>query len=137
MKLSTTIGKIENIPNATNREILNEFLIYMKNNGSSKHHQNNNLKVAIAFGCILGKETSFYEIETKEQVLEFLDTKIKTYSEDPDKRWITTWNNYLNRIRLFYRGLLNHSNTMDNEIWQTPEFVKIKNKKSKYQAIAP
>lgn len=31
MKLSTTIGKIENIPNATNREILNEFLIYMKN----------------------------------------------------------------------------------------------------------
>jgi pimeloyl-ACP methyl ester carboxylesterase len=37
------------------------------------------------------KGTSFYEIKTKEQVLEFLDTKIKSYNEDPDKRWITTW----------------------------------------------
>ena len=77
------------------------------------------------------KGTSFYEIKTKEQVLEFLDTKIKSYNEDPDKRWITTWNNYLNRIRLFYRWLLNHSNCLENENWETPEFVKIKNKKSK------
>jgi len=28
VKLSTTIGKIENIPNAINREIIKEFLIY-------------------------------------------------------------------------------------------------------------
>ena len=32
----------------------------------------------------------------KNQVLEFLNTKVKSYDEDPDKRWITTWNNYLN-----------------------------------------
>ncbi len=131
VKLSTTIGKIENIPNAINREIIKEFLIYMNKNGSSEHHQNNNLKVVVAFDNFLGKGTSFYEIKTKEQVLEFLDTKIKSYNEDPDKRWITTWNNYLNRIRLFYRWLLNHSNYLENENWETPEFVKIKNKKSK------
>jgi hypothetical protein len=131
LKLSTPIRKIENIPNATNREILNEFLLYMKKNASSEHHQNNNLKVVIAFGSFLGKASSFYEIKMKEQVLEFLDTKIKSYDEDPDKRWITTWNNYLNRIRLFYRWLYNHSNNMEHENWETPEFVKIKTKKSK------
>lgn len=131
MKLSTTIGKIQNIPNLMNREIISEFLEYMKNNGSSEHHQNNNLKVIIAFGKFLGEGSSFYDIKRKEQVLEFLNTKIKSYDEDSDKRWITTWNYYLNRIRLFYRWVYNHSNDMEHENWQTPEFVKIKTKKSK------
>ena len=49
LKLSTTIGKIQNIGNRKNLEIINEILEYMKNNGSSDHHQNNNLKVVIAF----------------------------------------------------------------------------------------
>jgi len=131
MKLSTTIAKIGNIPNQANRETINEFIAYMKNNGSSEHHQNNNLKVVIAFANFLGKESSFYEIKSKAELLKFLDTKIKSYNEDPDKRWITTWNNYLNRIKLFYRWLLNHGDSMENENWITPEFVKIKNKKSK------
>lgn len=47
------------------------------------------------------------------------------------KRGITTWNNYLNRIKLFYRWLYNNSNDIEFENWQTPEFVKIKTKKSK------
>ena len=50
LKLSTTIGKIQNIPNSKNIEIINEFLEYMRNNGSSEHNQNNNLKILIAFG---------------------------------------------------------------------------------------
>ena len=33
-KLSTTIEKIKNLPNSTNSITLNEFLMYMKNNGS-------------------------------------------------------------------------------------------------------
>ncbi|MDP9489257.1 MAG: hypothetical protein M3P28_03530 [Thermoproteota archaeon] len=48
MKLSTTIGKIQKIPNTKNIEIMHEFLDYMRKNDSSEHHQNNNLKVAIA-----------------------------------------------------------------------------------------
>ena len=131
LKLSTTIGKIQNIPNTKNIEIINEFLEYMKNNGSSEHHQNNNLKVVIAFGNFIGKDNSFSNINKKEQILEFLNTKVKSYDEDPDKRWITTWNNYLNRLRLFYRWLYNHEKDTDHENWQTPEFIKIKNKKSK------
>ncbi|MGE5706578.1 MAG: hypothetical protein ACM3XP_07685 [Nitrososphaerales archaeon] len=47
LKLSTTITKIQNIPNSKNIEIINNFLEYMRNNGSSEHHQNNNLKVII------------------------------------------------------------------------------------------
>jgi hypothetical protein len=61
LKLSTTIGKIQNIPNSKNIEIINEFLEYMRNNGSSENHQNNNLKVVIAFGNFIGKENSFYD----------------------------------------------------------------------------
>jgi hypothetical protein len=131
LKLSTTIGKIQNIPNSKNIEIINEFLEYMRSNGSSEHHQNNNLKVVIAFSNFLGKDNSLYDTNKKDQILEFLTTKVKSYDEDPDKRWITTWNNYLNRLRLFYRWLYNHKNDIDHENWQTPEFVKIKNKKSK------
>ena len=67
----------------------------MRNNGSSEHHQNNNLKVVIACGNFIGKDYSFLDINKKEQILEFLNTKIKSYDEDPDKRWITTWNNFI------------------------------------------
>ena len=66
----------------------------MRNNGSSDHHQNNNLKVVIIFGNFISKDISFYGINKKEQVLEFLNTKVKRYHEDPDKRWLTTWNKF-------------------------------------------
>ena len=71
-KLSTTIGKIQNIPNVKNIEIINKFLEYMKSNGSSEHHQNNNLKVVIAYSNFIGKDISFFDIDKKEQILEFL-----------------------------------------------------------------
>ena len=37
-KLSTTIGKIQNIPNSKNVETRNEFLEHMRSNGSTEHH---------------------------------------------------------------------------------------------------
>jgi hypothetical protein len=77
LKLSTTIGKIQNIPNYKNIEIVNKFLEYMRSNGSSEHHQNNNLKVVLAFGNFIDKNISFYDINKKEQILEFLYTKVK------------------------------------------------------------
>ena len=61
LKLSTTIGKIHNLPNTKSIEIVNKILEYMRNNGSSERHQNNNLKVVIAFGNFIGKENSFYD----------------------------------------------------------------------------
>ena len=106
-KLSTTINKFQNLPNSSNIKTLNEFLMYMKNNGSSERHQNNNLTVMIEFSNYLSSNTIFYDIKKKEQILSFLDTKIKDLAIDPEKRWITSWNHYLTRIKLFYRWLYN------------------------------
>jgi len=71
MKLFTTIGKIQNISNAKNIEIINNFLEYMRNNGSSEHHQNNNLKVVIAFGSFLGKDNSCMLLLSSMSLLKF------------------------------------------------------------------
>ncbi len=76
-KLTTTINKISSVPNSTNSTIIQEFSEYMKENGSSEHHQNNNLKAIIAFASFLGSHTTFYDIQKKEQIGAFLDTKIK------------------------------------------------------------
>jgi hypothetical protein len=67
LKLSTTIIKIENLPNSKNIEIVNDFLEYMRSNRSSEHHQNNNLKVIITFSNFIGKENSFYDINKKDK----------------------------------------------------------------------
>jgi integrase/recombinase XerD len=143
LKLTTTISKIATVPNPTNAAIINEFYQYMKTNGASEHHQNNNLKVVIAFAKFLGPDISFYDIERKEQIIKFLDTKAKSAEEDPDKKWITTWNNYLHRIKLFIRWLHNYNSkqlqdygtSLQSEDWQTPEFAKIKAKKT--ERISP
>ena len=82
-KLSTTIEKIQNLPNSSNSIILNEFLFYMKYNASSERHQNNNLIVMIEFSNYFGSNTSFYDINNKkEQIQSFLETKVKDSSNE-------------------------------------------------------
>jgi hypothetical protein len=49
IRLSTTVQKIFSLPNEVNSLLLSEFYEYMKSNGVSESHQNNNLKVLIAF----------------------------------------------------------------------------------------
>jgi len=68
-KLTTTINKISSVPNPTNSTIIQEFSIYMKENGSSEHHQNNNLKAVISFAKFLGSHPTFYDIRKKEQII--------------------------------------------------------------------
>jgi integrase/recombinase XerD len=133
-KLSTTINKIAFVPNPTNSAIIRQFSEYMRSNGSSEHHQNNNLKAVIAFAKFIGSHSTFYQIQTKDQIVTFLDTKINT--EDNEKKWITTWNNYLIRLKLFFRWLYNARDKNLDEIaaqsdWETPSFARIKGKKSK------
>ena len=64
-KLSTTIGKTNNIPNSKNNEIINELLKYMRNSGSFEHHQNNNLKIVIIFVNFIEKDILFYDINKR------------------------------------------------------------------------
>jgi integrase/recombinase XerD len=135
-KLTTTINKIKTVPNPTNSEIIDQFYHYMKGSDISENHQNNCLKVVIALANFLGTDITFYDIKNREQITAFLDTKEKSRDEDPDKKWITTWNHYLNRVRLFVRWLYNArgkevgGNILPSE-WETPAFVKIKGKKTK------
>ena len=94
--------------------------MYMKNNCSSELYQNNNLNVMIEFSNYCDSNTTFYNINKKEQVLSFLDTKIKDSSQDQEKRWITSWNHFLTRIKLFYRQLYNKDKEIDKDYWETP-----------------
>ena len=57
----------------------------MKRAGTSEKYQNNNLKAIINYSKFLGPSISFYEVENKNQVISFLDTKIKNSENDPDK----------------------------------------------------
>ena len=70
-KLSTTINKIQSLPNSSNGKTLNEFLIYMRGNGLSERHQNNNLIVLIEFSNYFDSRVPFYNINNKEQILSF------------------------------------------------------------------
>jgi hypothetical protein len=70
-KLSTTINKIEKLPNSSNSKIINDFLIYMKGNGSSERNQNNNLNVMIEYAIFLGPNITFYDINKKNKYFHF------------------------------------------------------------------
>ncbi len=85
-----------------------------------------------------GKNLEFIQISKKEEILSFLNTKIKNKEEDPDGKWMRTWNDYLQRIKYFFRWLYNeklmqerNEELLDPSDWVTPSFLKIKEKKSK------
>jgi hypothetical protein len=71
----------------------------MKSNRVSESHQNNNLKVVIAFARNLGS-SSFVDINTNESITDFLNTNLKSIEDDPDRKCLTTWNDYLGRLKL-------------------------------------
>jgi integrase/recombinase XerD len=138
VKLTTTITHISSVPNPTNQSLLHEFHQYMKSIGTSDSYQNGNLKIMIYFAKSLGSDTNLYEIHKKEQVLVFLDTRIKDTQSDPDKRWIRTWNDYLQRIKYFFRWLHNQKERENKGLelistsdWTTPSFCQIKEKRTK------
>ena len=93
--LSTTISKIQMVPNSINATLITDFHNYMVSNEASQRHQNNSLKMVIAFAKYLGPNCTFYDLHRPDQIIPFLDTKIKSEGGDPDRKWITTWNYYL------------------------------------------
>jgi integrase/recombinase XerD len=138
MKLSTTLGHIHKIPNTLNALLVKNFYEYLKDIGTSENYQNQNLKQIIGFAKSLGKDKTFYNINNKDEIVSFLNTKIKDNGVDPDRKCITTWNDYLWRIKYFFRWLHNYKIVKDkgNEPantseWITPTFVSIKKKTTK------
>jgi hypothetical protein len=136
-KLATTIKNIDvKIENETNRQLITEFYHYLIEIETSESYQNGLIKVLIRFAEYIGEKSTFYHVKDKEKILEFLNLKRKNETDDPDKKWITTWNDYLWRIKYFYRWLANTkektivAHKSDNN-WETPSFVNIKMKKTK------
>jgi integrase/recombinase XerD len=89
IKLSTTVQKIFSLSNKANSLLLSEFYEYMKSNSVSESHQNNNLKMLIAFARYLGA-SGFVDINTSESITNFLNSKLKSIEDDPDRKCLTT-----------------------------------------------
>jgi integrase/recombinase XerD len=92
----------------------------------------------IYFAKFLGYDTNFYEAHKKRTAPLFLNTRTKNTQDDPDKRWIRTWNDYLQRIKYFFRWLYNQKeretkgfDIVPSSDWTTPGFAKIKETRSK------
>jgi integrase/recombinase XerD len=115
VKLSTTINKISLIQNVTNQTFIKQFYDFMKSSDCSEKHINNNLKAIMNFNSSLDPTLSLLEINRKDQILTFLDSKIKSAEQDPDTRWITTWNHYLSHLKYFFRWLYNVNNKNSDE----------------------
>jgi hypothetical protein len=123
-----------------NKKLLLEFHEYLKEVDTSENYQNQMLKQPIPYALFLG-DTSFYHVSKKEQITEFLDTKAKSIESDPDKKWITTWNDYLWRIVYLFRWLHNCNLVKERgeepvsvSKWKTPSFA-IKKKKTKTKSL--
>ena len=95
VKLSTTVSKIESLSNSINSKLISKLYEYMNKNRLSESHINNTLKTNMLFSEFLVREISFHDVKNKEQIIDFLDSKMKNPELDPDKKWITTWNDYL------------------------------------------
>ncbi len=50
----------------------------------------------------------------KEDILAFLNTKIKSKKIDPDTKWIRKWNDYFQRIKYFIRWIYNEKQIIDD-----------------------
>lgn len=128
--LSTVISWIDkSVPNEENRRLLHKFVDYMKGTDTSEKYQRVNLIVVILFAKSLGLDRRISELDKKEDIISFLDTLRKDTTVDPDKKWVRTWNDYLQRIKYFMRWLHN-DHSLPASDWQTPLFGQIKKKKS-------
>jgi integrase/recombinase XerD len=140
-KLETVLEKISTVPNAVNSSLIQEFYQFMIDNRKSDSYEKNNLKALILFSHEFAPNITFYDIQKREKILEFLNKRIKPKSDDPDEKWITTWNDYLGRLKFFFRWLYNYMIKKDEEDskivvedmekWETPEFIRIRKKKTK------
>lgn len=93
-KLATTVKKIDLVPNRINSDLINKFYEFMKSNGVSERHQNNNLKAVINFANFIG---TFQKLLTQ-----FESWGIRIYGLlDKDRNTIITNCNKVLRERLF------------------------------------
>lgn len=132
MNLTTVLSRISQVANPTNAALLLELNDYMRRTGASDSHIKNEVYANLLFANHL-QNRSFFDVSKQSDIASFLDTKRKPKEIDPDERWKTTYNDYLDAIKFFYRWLYNQRGRDDPtepDIWQTPVFAQIRRQKS-------
>jgi integrase/recombinase XerD len=127
--LATVVKSIDLLSSPDNKELIREFVDFMKNTDLTPKYQKDNLFVVVLYARYLGSK-KLSAVNMKQDIIDFLDTKRKNTDTDPDQKWIRTWNDYLQRIKYFMRWLYNDP-ALPTSDWQTPVFAQIKKKKSK------
>jgi integrase/recombinase XerD len=135
-KLSTTLNKLESMRSEDNRVIVKNFYDYMRSKDpKSDHHINNLLVVLISLDKFYGSDIPFTSINTKDQILTFLDHQQKDgkwikREKDADGKYITSFNQNKRLLSVFFRWLFNsYCDNKPEEDWETPAFLKIKARK--------
>ena len=111
-RLDTVLEKISTVPNLIDSSVVQEFYQFMVDNRKSDSYKKNNLKALMQFSHELAPNVTFYDIQ---KILEFLNKRIKPKSDDSDGKWTTTWNDYLGRLKFFFRWLYNYKIKKDED----------------------
>ena len=137
-KLETVLKHVEEISNEVNRQLIKDYHRYLVSRDTSTNYQKDNIKLIHMFTKFIGDSKTLHDIKDQETIVAFLDTRRKNKEEDPEQRWTTTWNDYLWRLKMFYRWLYNgkmkgvtHQDYDNISNWITPDVVNINKKKTK------
>jgi len=137
-KLETVLKHVKEINNDVNRRLIKDYHRYLISWDTGTNYQKDNVKLIYMFAKFLTESKTFYDVKNSETIVVFLDTWRKSKEEDPEQKWITTWNDYPWRLKMFYRWLYNvkikgdnHQNYYNISNWITPNFTNIPKKKIK------
>ena len=104
-KLETVLKHVEEISNNVNRQLIKDYHKYLVSRDTSTNYQKDNIKLIHMFAKFIGDSKTLHDIKDQETIVSFLDTRRKNKEEDPEQRWTATWNDYLWRLKMFYRWL--------------------------------
>ena len=136
-RLDNVLKQIDYVENKVNKDIINEFSKYLILKDASANYQRNCIKVMLMIAEFIKEQKglNLTQIDSSEDIILFFDGRKRSKEQDPDKKWITPWNDYLWRIKIFYRWYYNakvlKNNIYDSRNWTSPAFINITKKKTK------
>lgn len=84
-KLETSLNNIQLLDNENNSKLIHEFYLCLRSGNTSESYQNQDIKALINMAKFFGKDLEFIQISKKEEILSFLDSKIK--SKEDKRNW--------------------------------------------------
>lgn len=137
ISLATLQSKIpKEIQNPTNAELIKDYDNFHEINRISDSQRTNRIKLVMYYSQWLAAkypEMTLYDVNNRDlHILPFLNKYRKSAKDDPEEKWVTTWNDYRSRLIHFFRWLHNvrikekASDEVPIEAWETPSFMRIK-----------